>query len=107
MESIIDTRKGICHECGAVGATEEHHCFFGHSRRKIAEREGLKVYLCHECHRGTSGVHGRDGHELDIKLKKEAQQAWEAKYIEEYPYENHAEDSAREAFIRMMGKNYL
>ena len=42
-----------------------------------------------------------------MKLKKIAQEAWESKYIEEYPYKNHAKEAAREAWIRMMGMNYL
>lgn len=107
MKSILTTEQGVCFECGRICNTELHHCMYGQGRRKIADREGLVVYLCHECHRGTHGVHGRDGEALNKKLKRIAQEAWEAKYIESYPYENHAEEAAREAFIRMMGKNYL
>lgn len=31
------------------------------------------IYLCEEHHRGTYGVHGREGHKLDIKLKMQMQ----------------------------------
>ena len=40
-------------------------------------------------------------------LKEIAQEAWEDRYKKDYPYRNHADEAAREAFIRMMGKNYL
>ena len=106
MESILNTTKGICFICGKVCATHYHHIFFG-KNRKIADREGLTVYLCYECHEGTNGVHGKNGHALDYTLKEMAQEAWELKYKETYPYKNHADDAAREAFIRMIGRNYL
>ena len=107
MGSILNTTNGICYVCGREGYTELHHCFFGGGRRKIADREGLTCYLCPDCHRGTNGVHGKNGERLNYSLKEIAQEAWEAKFKESYPYENHADDAAREAFIRMMGRNYL
>lgn len=97
----------FCKDETCFGRLEEHHCLYGQGRRKISDREGLVVYLCSNHHRGTRGVHGRDGEELALLLKKIAQKAWEDNYIANYPYKNHAEESAREAFIRMMGKNYL
>lgn len=107
MESILNTQYGVCYVCGKVCATEYHHIFYGVSKRKIADREGLTCYLCRECHKGTKGVHGRDGEKLNYTLKEIAQEAWEMKYKESYPYKNHADEAAREAFIRMMGRNYL
>ena len=108
METILKSRKGECFLCGKYGPTEVHHIFYGSGRRKISDREGLIVYLCSECHRGTKGVHGRDGGQLGDRLKRIAQEAWEKRFIQlEYPYRLHAEDAAREAFIRMMGRNYL
>lgn len=29
--------------------------------------------LCPDCHRGTNGVHGKNGHILDLKLKLKVQ----------------------------------
>ncbi len=40
------------------------------------------------------GVHGRDGHEIDLRLKRECQREFE-------------KDKSREEFIRLIGKNYL
>lgn len=107
MESILNTERGICFVCGRIGRTHLHHIFYGQKQHKIADKEGLTVYLCPECHEGTNGVHGKNGAKLNFTLKEIAQEAWEAKYKESYPYKNHAEEAAREAFIRMMGKNYL
>lgn len=44
--------------------------------RKLADQDGLIVPLCPEHHRGTFGVHGKYGHDLDIRLKKTAETAW-------------------------------
>lgn len=106
MESILSTQKGICFVCGRQCKTHLHHIFYG-KNRKIADREGLTCYLCPECHEGTEGVHGKNGSALNYTLKELAQEAWELKFKESYPYENHADEAAREAFIRMIGRNYL
>lgn len=106
MESIMKTQKGTCYLCGCHGFTECHHCIHGTANRKLSEREGLKVWLCPDCHRnGRHAVH-RDN-ETDLAVKRDAQEAWEKRYKETYPYENHAEEAAREAFIRMFGRSYL
>ena len=107
MESILDTTKNECFVCGRIGRTELHHIFYGAGRRPIADREGLVVYLCPNCHKGDSGVHGKNGAKLNFTLKEVAQEAWEEKYKKSYPYKNHADEAAREAFIRLMGRNYL
>ena len=50
--------------------------------------------MCYEHHRGTRGVHGRDGKNLDTYLKELAQTRFEQR-------EN------RERFIQIFGKSYL
>lgn len=107
-KSLIQKNKEcFFQDCTCGGRLELHHVFFGSGRRKISDREGLVVYLCYEHHQGTNGVHGKNGDELNYTLKEVAQEAWEEKYMETYPYKNHAKDAAREAFIKMMGRNYL
>lgn len=64
-----------CYVCGRYG-TENHHCIKA-SNRKHSDKYKLIVGLCPEHHRGTSGVHGRDGHELDEYLKAKAQEVFE------------------------------
>jgi len=91
-KSILQDKKQciICHNSNI----EEHHVFFGTANRKLSEKYGLKVYLCPEHHRGTRGIHGRDGKTLDTYLKELAQTRFEQK-------EN------RERFIQIFGKSYL
>ena len=92
MKSIIQDRKE-CLVCGSWNV-EDHHIFFGQANRKLSEKYGLKVWLCPTHHRGTIGVHGRDGHKLDMQLKELGQKAFEWKHT-------------REEFIKTFGKNYL
>lgn len=91
-KSIIQEEKRciICHSI----KVEEHHVFFGTANRKLSEKNGLKVWLCREHHRGTRGVHGRDGKRLDTYLKELAQSTFE-------------KNNNRENFIQIFGRNYL
>ena len=91
-KSILQDKKQciICHNYNI----EEHHVFFCTANRKLSEKYGLKVYLCPEHHRGTRGVHGRDGKTLDTYLKQLAQSKFEEK-------EN------REKFRQIFGISYL
>lgn len=69
--------------------------FFG-SKRKLADQDGLFVWLCSDCHRGTDGVHGKNGHGKDLALKQAAQYA----YMNTY---NKTEDEFRSRY----GKSYI
>ena len=61
---------GVCSNCGASGIVEKHHVFFKSKARALKNCNLNLVDLCQDCHRGTNGVHGPHGHNLDIKLKK-------------------------------------
>lgn len=65
---------GVCKNCGASGIVEKHHVFFKSKARALKNCELNFVDLCTDCHRGKNGVHGKDGHKLDIKLKKQKQE---------------------------------
>lgn len=93
MKSIIQDRKE-CIVCGSWNV-EDHHIYFGTSKRKISEELGLKVWLCPTHHRGTCGVHGREGHKLDTELKQLGQKSFEYHY------------GTREEFIERFGRSYL
>ena len=69
MSKSIIQKKKECIICNSLNA-EEHHVFFGTANRKLSEKYGLKVYLCAEHHRGTRGVHGKDGKMVDSYLKQ-------------------------------------
>lgn len=84
-----------CAICGHRFNLEEHHILFGKNRKK-AEEDGLKVWLCVEHHRGTLGVHGRDGKKLDMWLKISAERYWLKTY-----------NKTIDDFIKRYGRNYL
>lgn len=70
------------------------HIYAG-GRRQISEREGFWVYLAPWLHNQSNhGVHGKDGHELDLMLKQHCQMKYE-------------ETHSREEFMKLIGKNYL
>ena len=72
MNSILQTTKE-CYICGTTLCLEQHHVLHG-SRRRIADRLGLTVWLCPEHHRGANGVHFN--HQLDEALKRKAQEEY-------------------------------
>ena len=74
---------------------ERHEVFFGNNRQRSI-KDGLVVFLTPGAHRGTYGVHGREGKEFNLYLKKIAQIAWQEYY-----------SKTTEDFIREYGKNYL
>ena len=94
MKSIIDSEKK-CYVCGVTVNLHLHHIMFGRNRKK-ADEDGLTVYLCYEHHEGTNGVHGYNGHNLDLELKKIAEKRWCYFY-----------NKTTEQFIKRYGKNYL
>ena len=78
---------------GQSWGLECHHIFFG-PLRKISDANGFWVWLTAEEHRGTFGVHGKGGHDLDIRLKQDCQATYEA---------NHS----REEWMSLIGMNFL
>ncbi len=93
MNSILQNKKE-CYICGLYNPIEEHHIYFG-KNRKISEKNGFKVWLCIEHHKGTIGVHGKLGHSLDLRLKQEC----ERKFINQ--------GHSIEDFIKIIGKSYI
>ena len=69
-----------CFECGCIRNLEEHHIFYGSSDRERSEEYGLKVHLCYDHHRGNRGIHSGRNSDLDMRLKKMAQRAFEEQY---------------------------
>lgn len=93
--SIISDIKR-CYVCGARLYLHQHHVLYGVKNRKKADEDGLFVYLCYQHHEGTNGVHGKNGKELDLKLKKIAEKKWLQHY-----------NKSVEDFIARYGRNYL
>lgn len=91
MQSIMQSDR-VCYLCGKVCGLEIHHCISGVANRKISEKYGLKVWLCHECHTGKNGA--QYDPQKNILLKAEAQKAFE-------------KDHTRTEWMKLIGKNYL
>lgn len=89
MKSIIHDRAG-CYICGGI-PTEWHHCLHGTANRKLADKDGLTVMLCHTCHMNL-----HDKGTFDKELQKIAQEKW-------MRYNN----ASIEDFIKRYGKSYL
>ena len=97
MDSILQKDSSYCYKCGRNGATDPldwHHVFEGTANRRLSEKYGLKVRLCHmSCHEyGKNAVH-KDKN-FDTKLKVMAQKKFE-------------ETHAREEFMTIFGRNFI
>ena len=90
MTKSIMQDDECCYITGSRINLECHHCLHGISKRSLADKYGLWVWLRHDIH---MSLHDRDK-ELDRYLEQEAQKAFEKKY-------------SHEEFMRIFGKNYL
>lgn len=70
---------------------ERHEVYFSRAYRNKSIKDGLIVFLTEEDHRGTNGVHGKNGNKLNRHLKKIGKKAWidfykktEEEFIERY-----------------------
>lgn len=90
----MQAEKESCYICGSRVWLEEHHVF-GAANRKLSEKYGLKVWLCHDCHNEPPvGVHHNAN--LNNHLKAETQK----KAMEYYGW-------TIDKFRNIFGKNYL
>lgn len=90
MAKSIMQQDDRCYLCGRI-ATETHHVLEG-PNRKHSERYGLTVRLCHDCHTGDHGA--QYDREKNLRLKREAQQAFEKTHT-------------REEWMSIFMRNYL
>ena len=89
--SILQSGKA-CYLTGSREGLHKHH-IYGGGRRKSSEAWGCWVWLRGDWHNLASyGVHFN--HELDMRLKKECQRAFEAQH-------------GHETFMQVFGRNYL
>lgn len=92
-KSIIQTEKE-CYVCKTTIGLHKHHIFFGVANRKLSELYGMTVWLCPRHHNmSNEGVHYN--RELDLHLKRLAQEHYEARY------------GTREDFRETFGRSYL
>ena len=94
MTLSILSNKPCCYVCGTTNNLHRHHCIYGTANRRLSDQYGLWVYLCAYHHNMSDhGVHFDKN--LDLRLKQEAQNAWEERY------------GTRQDFINVFGKSYL
>ena len=85
---------GECYMCGRYAQLEHHHVF-GAARRKISDKYGAVVALCHDCHNEPpDGVH----------FNKTNRLALQAEYQQKLMKENNW--TVRD-FIELFGKSYI
>lgn len=93
--SILQGKGKRCYLSDAEDVPlERHHIYFGTGMRKISDKHGFWVWLTPEWHRGTYGFHGREGHSVDLLLKRDCQRAFE-------------QERSREEFMKIIGRSYL
>ncbi len=90
--SILKDSDRECYLCGKQIGLEAHHVMPGLANRKLSEKYGLKVHLCHDCHTGKDGAQYNP--EKALRLKKDAQRAFEKFY-------------GHENWMAIFKKNYL
>lgn len=104
MRSIMTDNLKKCYYCGTTENVELHHVIHGKIGKKLSTTYHLLVGLCSECHRGINGVHGKYGYEKDLKLKSEAQKAWENRRIRKG---RSTQDTVRQEWLETFGLDYI
>jgi len=80
-QAVHERSKGLCEICGSNGGgmVELHHIV----GRRVKESPENCIMLCYEHHRGTWGVHGKNGSTLNINLKRTVQGYYKAQGLDE------------------------
>lgn len=74
----------FCKVCGKRYGIERHHIVFKSECKALEHCKLNYVYLCSNHHRGTYGVHGRDGNKLNRYLKLDFQNRLEMLLDKQY-----------------------
>lgn len=91
MKSILQDEKK-CYITGSTNNLHKHHVYMGSDRKK-ADKWGCWVWLRADWHNMSNyGVHFNK--DLDLRLKREMQEAFEKKY-------------GKKKFLEVFHKNYL
>jgi len=94
MDSRI-TKEKECFLTGSTNNLDRHHLFFG-ANRKLADEDGLWIWLEHYHHIADSPCKTpHNCRELDLELKKLGQMIYER------------EIGTRDEFMKRYGRNYL
>ena len=91
MNSILQSDRR-CFLCNRQTDLERHHIMAGTANRRLSEKYGLWVYLCHSCHTGRNGA--QYDQEKALRLKQDAQVCFEKIH-------------GHQAWMEIFRKNYL
>lgn len=94
-EAVKKRSGGLCELCQSNYLVEVHHIIHGKGKRNPYENVDSCMDLCWNQHKGNNGVHGKNGYELNLKLKIQLQ--------DKYFSMGHTEDEVRK---KMGGKLY-
>lgn len=82
-----------CYICGRTEPLELHHIFMGQKHRKLADEDGLTVWLCPLHHRlSNNSVH------MNPEMRLELQQMGQRAYLKHHKMSE---------WMERYGKNYL
>ena len=76
-KKVAERSQGLCELCYSPNMVQHHHIIGGKGRRTQCETVYSLIALCWECHHGTNGIHGKNGYELDLKLKENLHKTYE------------------------------
>lgn len=93
LTSVFTDNMDCCIFTGSYDI-ERHH-IFGGSNRKLSEKYGFVVPLRYDLHPNGARVNPKYGQAVDTKLKRMAQEYFEANY------------GSREDFRQLFGRSYL
>lgn len=96
IKSIIVKSMKHCLMCGSP-YTETHHAIFG-IRRKLADKDGLIIPLCHDCH-----MYLHEHEDIAMRYRRSAEEAW----LQRQEKDGKSREEAIAAFVERYGKNYL
>lgn len=95
----------VCYLCGSDVDVDLHHCIHGKEWRKLSTQYHLIVGLCYSCHRGPCGVHNKqNGQAKDLKLKHDAQVAWESRRMRK---KGEPAEAVREEWLSIFKEDYI
>jgi len=106
MKSVLSdyNEKGmICPLCERNTATEEHHLIYGRTgERDLADADGIKLNICHECHANIHDSPKFSGQATGMS-KIIGQLAFEKEKVSQ----GMSKEESRKAFIKRYKKSRL
>ena len=72
-KQAFERSQGLCEICGSSDRVEMHHIIYGSGKRVQCERLESVIFLCNKHHHQDNGIHGKNGHILNLILKQRLQ----------------------------------